>query len=278
VSIALPLPTESSNWSVDTVEVRAAASVGPERTQPARGPDFTGNAKLCLTAGRSVLMRLPDPIVSRFATIMGIRVPIVADGSPGEVGGRMLGVRADSDDPGEPIDGAVLTPVSVAAGAEPQWTTLELPEGLDVAGGPFWVELIVGYGDLVCALTHNDGGHATAPGALVHHRLPGGGSRPLTQFRPAELGALYGAVRIVGEADPNSPIDALTLNVEHPATGELDETVEVGATPTADGADMLLKLQSSAHPQTTSLQLVGATAVGGAFTFDQIDVIYREED
>ncbi len=278
VAIVLPLPEPSTTWSVDVVQVRTAASVGPERVQPAQGPGFTSSAKLCMAPGRSVLMRLPDVLVSRFDSIRGIRIPIAADGGAGEIGGRLLGVNAGDDGPGEPIEGAVLAPVAVPAGETQQWTTLELPEGLDASLGPFWIELIVSYGDLVCALTHNDDTDVAAPGALVHHRLPGGGSRPLTQFRPEELGALFGTVRIVGEADPNAPIAALTLNVEHPATGALDPTVEVGVTPTSDGADVYLKLQSPAKPQTPSLQLVGATAVGGAFTFDKIDVIYREED
>ena len=276
VTVSLPLPEAATSWFVDMVQVRASASVGSERVQPAQGPDFTDDATLQLSRGRSILVRLPDILTSRYATISGIRVPIVADGTEGELGGRFLGSRPDAGGPGAPIEGAVCTPVSVPPGEAPVWTTLSLPDNLDVSDGPFWVELIVSYGDIVCALTHSVDADAVAPGAVIHRRLPGGGSRPLTSFNSDELAPLFAPVRIVGEAGPNTPIDALLLNLEDPSSGDIDISVEIGVTPTSDGVAMFLKLPEPASPSTPSLELVGATAVGGVFTFDEIDVIYQE--
>ena len=277
LSLDLPLPEVSTTWEVDLVKLRAAGSVGPERTQPAVGPEFTNAAKLCLSPGRTVLLRLPDVLVTRFDTIGGIRVPVVADGGTGELGGQLLGTDR-AGNPVEPIAGASLTPVSVPSGDTPSWTTLSLPEPLDVSTGPFWVELIVSYGELVCPLTHATETDPAAPGAPVRRRLPGGGSTPLTQFPAEEVAELFGALRVVGEANPNSPIDALTLNLEHPTTGEIDDTVAVGGTPTADGVSMHLQMPTPAVPAAPALHLVGSTAMAGDFTFDQIDVIYREEE
>jgi hypothetical protein len=276
VTVSLPLPEAATSWSIDMVQVRAAASLGPERVQPARGPDFTDDAKLGLKRGRSIMLRLPDTLTSRFATISGIRIPIVGEGSEGELGGQILGARADLAGPGAPIEGGGLTPVSVPSGEVPVWTTLELADDLDVSDGPFWVELIVSYGDLVCALTHKEDSDPVTPGAVIHRRLPGGGSRPLTSFDSQDIAPLFGAVRIVGTAGPNTPIDALLLNLEDPSSGDLDELVEIGVTPISDGVAMFLKLPNPAVPASASLQLVGATAVGGVFTFDEIDVIYQE--
>jgi hypothetical protein len=134
----------------------------------------------------------------------------------------------------------------------------------------------VSYGDIVCAMTHSADVDMVAPGAVIHRRLPGGGSRPLTSFNSDELAPLFAPVRIVGEAGPNTPIDALLLNLEDPSSGDIDPSVEIGVTPTSDGVAMFLKLPSPASPATPSLELVGATAVGGMFTFDEIDVIYQE--
>ena len=276
LTVSLPLPQAATSWFVETVQVRASASVGPERVQPAQGPEFTEDATLGLSRGRSILLRVPDILTSRFATISGVRVPIVAGRSAGELGGRMIGTKADSSDPGAPIEGAVCTPVSIPAGITPMWTTLDLPDSIDVSEGPFWVELIVSYGDLVCALTHNDDSDPVAPGAVIHRRLPGGGSRPLTSLRNDEIAPLFGAIRVVGEAGPNTPIDALLLNVEDPSSGDIDPSVEIGVTPTSDGVAMFLKLPNPTSPSAPSLELVGATAVGGVFTFDEIDVIYQE--
>jgi hypothetical protein len=275
----LPLPDTSGSWLVGQVDVTVRATVGAERVQPAEGPSFTPDASLSLTPSRTVMIRLPDGLVGRFATVNGVRLPLSGGG---EIGGRLLASTAPAGEtgaPGEPVEGAVVTPITVPAGDVAAWTTIPLAAPIPAAGGPYWLELAVSYGDVTLQLTESPADDAGAPGAVVHRRLAGGGTKQLTAI--AQLGQLHAAVRIVGTPDANAPINALSLNILLPDAetgGGVDPAVAVGVTPTADGVPAELGLPGAITPVANTLTLVGTAAVAGSFTFDRITVVYYEPE
>lgn len=276
-SVELPLPDASVEWLLDQVELTVRGSSSAERVQPASGPSFTSDANLSLTPARSVLLSLPDGLVDRFATLTGIRLALSGGSSAGEVGGRLL-AAVDSAGPGEPVEGAELTPATVAASDAPTWTTLSFAAPVPSVSGPYWLELLVSYGDLTLQLTNSPPTDPDAPGARIHRRLAGGGTRPLTPI--VELGPVHAAMRAVGVPDPNAPLDALELNIVLPNqdADTIDPTVAVGVTPIGEGVPVLLGLPGDITPAGNALELVGAAAASGSFTFDQITLTYHEPE
>jgi hypothetical protein len=277
LAVDLPLPAASAGWRVSKVEVAARGSIPPERIQPAEGPTFSDSAKLLLTPDRTILVGVPDGLVGRFASITGFRFPLAGGPKGGEIGGRLLYGTGVPLAPGEPVEGAELTPVSVPSGEEATWTTLRFPGPVPSAGGPYWLEFIVSYGELELQLTENPEDDPLAPGALIHRRLAGGGTRPLTTI--PEVGPLRSAIRAVGMPDPNSPISALTLNVGVAGSeGAADPDAAVGITPSGDGVPVQIGLPNPLLPAGDGMRLHGVVAYPGSYTFDRITLTYQESE
>jgi hypothetical protein len=273
ISLELPLPEASSGWTVDGVDLLASASLASERVVPPYGPTPSVDGRLALTAGRTVLGRLPAPLVERVGTLTGVRLALRGGDDGGEIGGRLLldatpltGADPDAEPrPGAPVPGGELTPVPIEAGDDPRWVTLRTaaPVGHEAT----WVELGLTYGTATWELTAADPDD-DAPGTDVHLRRPGGAVRPLTTL--ADVGTLRGSLRIVTEPDDNRPIDALSIGIGDGVTDR------VGLTPTTGGVAARFGKEGGTTVTAQTLTLTGAAAVAGAFTFADIRVTYRE--
>ena len=273
VALVLPLPEASSGWTVDGVDLIASASLASERVVPPEGPTPSLDGRLGLTAGRTVLGRLPATSVERSGTITGLRLALRGGDAGGEIGGRLLldaaplgGAAPDAEArPGAPVPGGELTPVTIDAGDDVRWVTLRTaaPVGRDAT----WVELGLTYGTATWELTAADPDD-DAPGTDVHLRRPGGAVRQLTTL--ADVGPLRGSLRIVTEPDDNRPIDALSIGI---GDGAADR---VGLTPTTGGVAVRFGKVGGTTVTAQSLTLTGAAAVAGAFTFADVRVTYRE--
>lgn len=264
-TLELPLPGESSTWSVDEVRMVVRGGAGDDRVQPADGPPLAvEDAELVISAGRVLLARLPSGLLGRFLSLGAIRLPLSAPDQAGELTGRLLG---DADGrPGEPVDGGDLSSVRVEVGAAPQWTTLSLPAPIPLDGAVVWLEIHVSYGEVQWAMTRNPPEDPAAPGAELFRRLPGGGIRAFPVL--AELGPLQGAVRVVGRADPNRPIPLLALDV--------GSGVPLQVTPTGVDVAGAIGLPEPAAPVSNALTLDGLATASGTFTFADVTVRYRE--
>ena len=273
VALVLPLPEASSGWTVDGVDLTASASLASERVVPPEGPAPSADGRLLLTAGRTVLGRLPATLVERSGTLTGIRLALRGGDHGGEIGGRLLldaapltGADPGAEPrPGAPAPGGELTPVTIDPGDEVVWVTLRTaaPIGHEAT----WVELGLTYGTATWELTAADADD-DAPGTEVHLRRPGGAVRPLTTL--ADVGPLRGSLRLVTEPDDNRPIDALSIGLG-------DAVAErVGLTPTTGGVAARFGKQGGTTVTAQTLTLTGAAAVAGAFTFADVRVTYRE--
>ena len=292
----------------DAADVREVAALvrgtfGPSRVQPAVGPPLTGAAELTMAPGRPLLIGLPSTTVSRFGKLSGVRVNVSAGGTSGcEVSGRLL--ASVNQIPGDPVPAGELAAVTMNGG-DSGWRTLALAAAIEV---PFdaeaaaahvahpdqvaapavaaWLELQLGYGEAVVAMTSSPPDDLVAAGAPVVRRLPGGGTKALTTING--LGALYAAMRIVGLPDRDRPIAAITLAVVGPSD-------VVGVNPTADSVHALLTLAAPfvvvdpAGPRPARLRpvlprpvlprpvLLRAVAnTSGSLVLDTIQVTYRE--
>ncbi|HEX2051721.1 MAG TPA: hypothetical protein VHJ34_13975 [Actinomycetota bacterium] len=262
--VELPLPPEATGWRVDEVRLTVRGTPGDDRVVPAEGPDTVDDVHVVLAAGRTVLARVPASLVSQLDEVVAVRVPLRAPGDGGEVTGRLL--PDDGGRPGEPAPGGELAPLAVDAGAAAAYRTLVAAE--PVAAGPLWLELTMTYGETEWLVTANAENHATAPGATLHRRLPGGGLRPFPTLEG--LGPRFGALRLVGRAPANRPIAALALDVDTGAPAEV--------TPSRTGVAAIVGLETPLRPATPSLPLRGVARALGGLTFADVRVIYRETE
>lgn len=249
-------------------------SFGPDRVQPAAGPALEPDAALVLVPARPVLFGLPTALVGRFGELGGLRLNLstAATGSGAELSGRLLADVAGK--PGDALPGTELTALSVQPGAN-GWHTLTFAEAVELTPTETpqsaWLELQLSYGEVECALTLADPDDP-APGAPLLRRLPGGGSFGLTTV-PA-IGALHGAIRLVGRPDADHPIPAVIFAVPRGDT-------EVAVTPTGDNLTAVLALAVPVKPAEApagapAVELTALVAAAGSLTVDTVTVAYRE--
>jgi hypothetical protein len=274
---------------VREVALTVRGSFGPERVQPAAGPDLEPEVVLALEPGRPVLVGLPAVLAQRLGELTGVRLRLapVVGGSGGELAGGLL---ADTGGrPGAALPGAELTPITVSGGPTGgDWFTLPLasPVRLPPAPAPApgqppepapaeapgtrvaaWLELQLSYGALECALTRADVVDPVAPGAPLLRRLPGGGMTPLSVL--PDFGELRAAVRLVGRPDRDRPVPAVTLEVERGGAS-------IGADPTGDDLAVTLGLTEPVHPADGPVLLTALAAAPGSLTVDTVRVAYTE--
>lgn len=262
--VELPLPSEATGWSVDEVRLTVRGTPGDDRVLPAEGPATVDDVHVVLAPGRTVLARVPASLVAQLDEVVAVRVPLRAPGEGGEVTGRLL--PDDAGRPGEPAPGGELSPLALEAGSSAAYRTLVAAE--PVPAGPLWLELTMAYGEAEWLLTANADDDATAPGAALHRRLPGGGLRPFPTLEG--LGPRFGALRLVGRAPANRPIAALAVDVDTGAAAEV--------TPSRAGVAAIVGLETPLRPSTPSVRLRGVARALGALTFADVRVIYRETE
>lgn len=262
-AVELPLPAASSAWSVDEVRMIVRGTVGDVRILPAEGPTLADDALVVLGAGRSVLAAVPPALLARFESLSGVRLPLRSSGGGSEVAGRLLADVAGRA--GETVPGGDLTPIRLEPGDAASWTTLATAAPV-AAGGPLWLELSLGYGEVEWMLTANLSDDLTAPGAELHRRLAGGGVRPFPTL--VDLGPRLGAIRLVGEAPANRPIGALSLDLGTEAPVEL--------TPGGSDVRAVIGLQTPLEPRDSAITLAGLAQAIGSTTFSDVQVVYRE--
>lgn len=281
VSFDISPPAQATE--VAEVSLLVRGSFGPDRVQPASGPPLEPDAALAVIAGRPVMLGIPATLAGRFDRLTGVRLWLrtPAGGSGTEVSGRLL---ADADGrPGEPLDAAELTALTVRDGVQ-AWHTLTFAEPVTLPPVavpadsppdspaeprvPAWLELRVAYGEVECGLTVAAPDDPVAPGAQLRRWLPGGAADELTTV-PA-LGVLRGVLRLVGIPDRDRPIPAATLTVPRGDT-------EAGVTPTGDDLAAVLALAQPVTPAgTPSVVLDALLACAGSLTVDTVQVAYRE--
>jgi hypothetical protein len=276
IVLELPLPGASTGWTVDAVDLVVSAASGSERVLPAVGPLPTSDARLRLPPGRMVLARIPEALRARASTVAGLRVAVRGGVEGGEVSGRLLAdapadaaaVADGTDRPGPAVDGGELTPVLLEPGDEPRWVTLRAarPAGPEAR----WVELGATYGTVEWELTAVPADDLDTPGAEVLVRRAGGAVRALPVL--AEIGPVYGTLRVIVEPDANLPVGALTLGF----AGEPES--QVPFTPRPEGTAARLSPEVGVTPTASMLTLTGAVATPAAYTFSDIRVTYREEE
>lgn len=283
-------PTE--DWDVTEVEMTVRGDPGPIRVRPAIGPDPlapiaagepTPPLDLELRPERSLLVRLPAPLLTDYTVITGVRLPLVVDAAGLELTGTLLAATpapegadepATADlTPGDPIEGARFVPVSIPAtgGVAAPYVTLALEQPHEhEAGTDLWVELQVSRGIARWPLA---GAKATDDDADLRWRAPNGATRSLSV--PVEYGAAFAAMRVVGEADANQPIDALTVIIDG-ADGA------VGFSPVPGGASVRITLGTPIGPGDQpdgapgTLRLVGVAASPATYSFADITVVYAD--
>lgn len=264
-TVELPLPPESAAWQVEQVSAVVSGGAGPERVQPADGPPLTvTDARLALVPGRVLLAAVPEVLRTRLTSLAGVRLPLLATGSGGEVSGQLL---ADAEGrPGEPLDGGVLGAVRVEPSAAPTWTTLPLPGLLPLEAGPLWLEVQVAYGSVEWALTSAAPDDPVAPGAVLHRRLPGGGVRQFPVL--AELGPVSGALRLVGRPDVHRPIPLVALDLGSGAPVEIS--------PSGGDVTVSIGVPAPVTPVAQRLVVDGVASAAATLTLADVRVRYKE--
>ena len=119
-TLELPLPPDSTDWTIESLDLVASGTVPAERVTPAVGPPFSADARLRLQPGRPVLARIDSTLADGGGRTVGVRVAVRGRADGGELTGRLL---ADDDNrPGETL--SELTPVALDPGDTPVWLTL----------------------------------------------------------------------------------------------------------------------------------------------------------
>ncbi|HET6985310.1 MAG TPA: hypothetical protein VFI00_01800, partial [Kribbella sp.] len=268
--------------AVQEVSLVVRGTFGPERIQPATGPEISEAARVVLAVGRSLLIGLPRTLVSRFGTISGVRLNLRApeNTSGGQVTGQLLAATPEGR-PGEPIDGGTLSPVQVSD-VVGRWYTLPFAAAVAVPLPPeppapppqpseerfvaAWLELQPGYGEVECSLTAGSPSDVLDPGGPLRRRLSGGATGGLTDI-PA-IGPLRAAVRVVGLPDRDHLIAATTLQV----VGTPD-FLDVDPGQTDLQARLIMR---TPIPATPPVLLRATCAAAGSLTLDTVLVTYRE--
>lgn len=221
VTLPLPLPAAAANWQVRRVDAVVAGDVGPGRVVPALGPAASSDVLLGLDPDHAVVVRLPRAQVRRLAKLTALRIFVAAGPSGAEIGGTL---RSDRDgDPGDPLPGATLGPVTVAAPVNSAddpvaaWVTLALTKPLAVSSPDrfVWASIQCSRGQLTWPLALGPTvTPAAAPAAAppdqddlntsVRRQLPNGNYRPLSA--PRGVATDSAVLRVAGEPPRDSPI------------------------------------------------------------------------
>jgi hypothetical protein len=270
---------------VREVALTVRGSFGPERVQPAAGPDLEPEVVLAFEPGRPVLVGLPAVLAQRLGELSGVRLRLapVAGGSGGALGGGLL--AAAGSRPGAALPGTELTTVTIPGSpAGGDWFTLPFASSVRLPPPPLgppppppaeasgtgvaaWLELQLSYGALECALTRAGLEDPVAPGAPLLRRLPGGGTAALTLL--PDFGELRAAVRLVGRADRDRPVPAVALEVERGGAS-------IGVDPTGDDLAVTLGLAEPVHPADGPVLLSALATAPGSLTVDTVRVAYTE--
>ncbi|MFG1817867.1 hypothetical protein ACGFIF_29185 [Kribbella sp. NPDC049174] len=276
--------TPPNAQAVHEVSLAVRGTFGPERIQPATGPEISDAARIVLAVGRSLLIGLPRTLVSRFGTVSGARLNLRApdNTSGGQVTGQLLAATVDGR-PGEPIEGGTLSPVQVSD-VVARWYTLPFAAAVAVPLPPeppapppqpseerfvaAWLELQPGYGEVECSLTAGSPSDVLAPGGPLRRRLSGGATGGLTDI-PA-IGPLRAAVRVVGLPDRDHLIAATTLQVV-----DTPDFLDVDPGQTDLQARLIMR---TPIPATPPVLLRATCAAAGSLTLDTVLVTYREQE
>ncbi len=291
--LSLPLPSDAGPWRISGCELTLQARIGPGRVQPAVGPVVDDLAQLILDPQHVLAARLPSALVARCASITGVRLLV----SAGDQDAELAGVLRVGGDDQPATDGAPLPgkPVTVPAGAEPTWITLELAAPVKPHGDqPWWIEVTATRGRLTWAMALPVAEDPVVPGqppspprnVLIRRVSPGPLYRPIVAriaSDPAAAGtippvAIHGALRLVGEAVPGQPIPAV-----EPRLGPVDSygSALAPCTPTPAGVVSRLSLaQPLAGAVTTNnggtvLPLTLRIATPGTYTITAATLLYR---
>jgi len=273
----LDLPLDGSpgadDWEVRSVELRATAELEPPRVRPPVGPTLATDIDLVLTGERTLLVKLPASMLTGYQLLTGFRLPLQAGAGGGELSATMVADDPASSRPGEPIDGVDFTPLPVDETTEAVYVTLALAEPWEPEPGTaVWVSLRASRGELTWALAQPDDG-AEPIETQIRWRAPGGTARLLPAVD--DVADLGGAIRVVGEADPNQPIPALEVAVQ-------GRQPTAAITPVAAGTDVTIELlsanQITPSEQAVSgvLRLALTVAAPGTYLFDTAVVAYRD--
>jgi len=282
--VDLPLPDEPGTeaWEVHALELGLRADIDATRIQPSAGPSLAEDVELVLAGSRTLLLKLPPSVLSRFGTITGLRIPVRVEAGGGELAGELLGddTTTHPSRPGAEISDGAFTPTQLSASAAFEYRTMMLaapyeppPDTSEAA----WANLRATRGEIAWALrrvaTSDD-----VPPADLRWRAPSGVARPLSEFsapdRPTEADIYAGAVRVVGTSDPNRPLDAVRVEIA-------DRSVSVSLTPFETGSSVRIDLDDdpvSPSDQTSvparALRIRLEVAGPGSYTIDSARLIY----
>jgi hypothetical protein len=276
--VDLPLPDEADTWQVHAVELTLRADIGDTRVRPPAGPTLSEHVELVLEGARTLLVELPGPILSRFATITGVRIPVRAGPAGGELAGELLrdDVTSGASQPGAQVPDAGLTPVAVSPSDVFAYVTLGLatPYEPDPSGQePVWCTVRATRGEVAWALAVPEPGDELAE-ADVRWRAPNGVARELSAFSaPGGVGPTEhaGAVRVIGTRDPNRPLDAVTVEMEGNEASASLTPFETGTLVRLDMTDPLVPGSDRSPRALRARFLVSAP---GSYTIDGARLIY----
>jgi hypothetical protein len=278
--VPLPLPSDAAGWSIHEVQATVSAALPPLRVLPPDAPTPSDDARLVLDPDHAILVGLPSAVLARFATLSAIRIPVAVDADGAELAGTL---RADAAGlPGDPLPQGQLGPVTLAPGdleATPAWTTVPLAKEHELAPGErLWVGLQLARGRVSWPLAVPF--PAATPPALpadapLLRQLPNGAFRTLSSA--GDVPTTAAAIRVAGEAPPNTPIEPLELDVE-------GTDVSLAFAPTADGVQLALRLDPpltksgtpSAFDSDGALRLRVTTKTPGSVSFGAVRIAYTD--
>jgi hypothetical protein len=205
---------------------------------------------MALDPERAAAVALPalDPQRDALGELVAVRLPLRAEAAGAEV--RVLLLKGDGGQPGDPLPGAVSKPVELAAAgpASPAdidaWSTFAFPRPIPLDPvKPLFVAILVTRGRVRWAFT----GAATA--GEVRFGPPDGPWQPLPGL--GQLSDLRGRVRLQGHAASSQPIAPLELALAGGAA-------PIPATPTPKG--VTVELTGPVAATGATLQVVSLTA------------------
>ena len=278
----VPLPLPAWAVAVERVEFTATATLGPERTVPPVGPELatalvtgaaahaSGVADLVLDPDRSAAVRLPSH--PGLAEVTALRFPLRPGPAGAEVRVVLLAARPGDGEPGEPLEGAVSSPVTLEpplAGAAPAlegWSTFALPSAVAMEGAPPWAALQVARGAVVWPL-------GLAAGSPLRRGPPTGPWQELPRV-VRDAPGVGGRLRLVGLAAKEAPLPPLVVQVEGSAALPAVDPLAVRFTPTPRGEPVRWAASTALAPKLTvaakSIDLVITSHVPGTVTLRDI--------
>lgn len=282
VPVTIPGPPFEVTDRIREVTLSLSGSFGPERVEPVEGPTPLDDAALVIAVGRTLLLGIPSSLALLFGELQGVRLRLSTvrpggDSRAAEVAGRLLTADGLQGAPGPPVQGAELAPLEIPVD-HTGWATLSLPEAVPVKvvpGSPVaaWLELTTSYGEVSCGLTAaTEATEPAAPGARVLRRLPGGGTKELSELRAPLTAPTVPrvALRVVGLPGSKDPLPAVRLQV--PGTTAV-ATTDVSA----DGLRISLGLGEGLDPVDGATSLTLRLGAAGSVTLDDVVVAYKKE-